>query len=331
MAGKLHGPAARCLAREIVSLRASLAAIAILVLLALFVPALSPPASAANDGAHVGLAEDTLRDRWFVAGALLADIDHFLPPGEPQTDTPAFALGMLERAWDGSRNAWSLVRGWYEHLDEDVWFAAAVAAALAAYPAYTTTDVRLAFDYWTVTKHPFSTDFGFMLADPEIPGLVAGGLLATDAAGVRAAMVQLLVSTDVNAPGLYLQVNASRVFGALYPQVVRDLEPYYDAFYSRATAGYRDPFPRLDVMLSVLHGAVRRMPAGLRAAIEPLEAQAQRLARLRPGGWVASEQAVLLAIRDRAAAAIGPTPGGRLAATTADLAGQIAEALEPPP
>ena len=327
--GKLHGPAARCLAGETVSIRAPLAAIVLLGLLAL--PALSPPASAANFGAHVGLAEATMRDRYFEAGALLADLDVFLPPAEPQTDNAAFAHGLLDRAWTGSRHAWSLVRGWHEHLDQDVRFAVAVAAVLAAYPSYTTTDIRLGFDYWTVTKHPFSMDFDFLLADAEVQGLIAGGLSSTDVAGVRDAIYRSLYSTDVSAPGLFLQVNASKLFGALNPQLMRDLEPFYDAFYAATTAGYRDPFPRLDAMMASLHGLVGRMPAGLRSSIEPLESQVQRIVRVRPDGWIPSGQAVLLEIQDLAAAAAGPTAGGRLAAITADLAGQIAEALEPPP
>ena len=55
------------------SIRTPLAAIAILGLIAL--PALGPPASAANFGAHVGLAQATMRDRYFEAGALLADAE----------------------------------------------------------------------------------------------------------------------------------------------------------------------------------------------------------------------------------------------------------------
>jgi len=312
-----------------VSIRAPLAAIVILGLLAL--PALGPPATAANFGAHVGLAQATMRDRYFEAGALLADLDVFLPPTEPQTDNAAFAHGLLDRAWSGSRHAWSLVRGWHEHLDQDARFAVAAAAALAAYPSYTTTDVRLGFDYWTVTKHPFSMDFDFLLADAELQGLIAGGLVSTDAAGVRDAIYQALYGTDVNAPGLFLQVNASKLYGALYPQTMRDLEPFYDAFFAAATAGYRDPFPRLDAMMGCLHGLVVRMPAGLRASIEPLEHQAGWILRVRPTGWIPSGQAVLLEIQDLAAAAAGPTAGGRLALQAADLAGQITEALEPPP
>ncbi len=304
---------------------------AVAVLALLLAPALAPPASAANDGAHVGLAAATLNDRWFAAGALLADIDHFLPPGEPQTDTPAFAHGMLVRSWDGSRAAWSVVRGWVEHLDQDARFDDALVAIARAFPSYTVVQVRLAFDYWTVAKHPFSTDFAFLLADPEIPGLIAGGLVATDAAGVRAAMNSLLYSTDVNAPGLLLQVNASRLFGALYPQVVADLQPYYDAFFAAATAGWRDPFPKVDAILSSLTGLVRRMPAGLRAPLAPLVDDARYLDYARPAGWTAPEVAVLLEIARIAGAASGPTVGGRLAAIAAELADSLATALASPP
>ncbi len=309
--------------------RVVLAAIAALALL--LVPAVAPSARAANDGAHVGLAAATLNDRWFAAGALLADIDHFLPPGEPQTDDLGFAHGMLVRSWDGSRPAWSVARGWYEHLDQDVKFDAALAAVARVYPSYTAVQVRLAFDYWTVTKHPFSMDFGFMLADPEIPRLIAGGLVATGAAGVRAAMGLLLDSTDLSNPGLFLQVNASRLFGIASPQVVQDLEPFYDAFFAAATAGWRDPFPKVDAILSALQGLLLRMPASLRATLQPLVIAAHFLDYTRPARWTTSEVVVLGEIARIAGAAAGPTPGGRLAAIAADLAESLATALASPP
>src|SRR3990172_10922546 len=67
--------------------------------------ALLPPAEAANFGAHAGVANGVFVDPYFRAGALLADVDHWLPPTEPQTDALAFAQGLLQRAWLGSPNA----------------------------------------------------------------------------------------------------------------------------------------------------------------------------------------------------------------------------------
>src|SRR6058998_831889 len=265
-----ESPSTRDIAHHRLARAAAVAAVAIIVL-----PILAGSSSAANFGAHAGLAEDTVPDRYFVAGALLADLDHFLPPTEPQTDSEAFASGIVERAWEGSHHAWSLARGWLEHIDQDTRFAAAVAAIQASYPSYTATDVRLAFDYWTLTKHPFSTAFDFLLADAEVQGIVAGGLVATDSAGVRDAIYNLLYSADQNAPGLFLQLNASRLYAILYPQVVRNVEPYYDAFYAGAVAGHRDPFPPVDRMLSRLHRMIRNLVPPKRSILEPLVIEAR--------------------------------------------------------
>jgi len=293
----------------------SVAALAILIF-----PALAGSSSGANFGSHAGLAEDTVPDRYFVAGALLADLDHFLPPTEPQTDSETFASGIVERAWEGSHHAWSLARGWLEHIDQDTRFAAAVAAIQASYPSYTATDVRLAFDYWTLTKHPFSTAFDFLLADAEVQGIVAGGLVATDSAGVRDAIYNLLYSADQNAPGLFLQLNASRLYAILYPQVVRNVEPYYDAFYAGAVAGHRDPFPPVDRMLSRLHRMIRNLVPPKRSILEPLVIEARNLARDRPAGWFGSETAALEEIISRSEA---------LAPVVGDVAWQVLDALAP--
>jgi len=311
-----ESPSTRDIAHHRLARAAAVAAVAIIVL-----PILAGSSSAANFGAHAGLAEDTVPDRYFVAGALLADLDHFLPPTEPQTDSEAFASGVVERAWDGSHKAWALARGWLEHLDQDARFGAAVVAIQAAYPSYTVTDVRLSFDYWTLTKHPFSTAFDFLLGDSEVQRIVAGGLVMRNPAAVRDAIYNLLYSTDPNAPGLFAQLNAARLYGILYPQVVRSVEPYFDAFYAGAVAGYRDPFPPLDQMLAQLHRLVRSLPLLKRAVLEPLVAEAQGLARDRPVGWFVAEEAALQRI-------IGVSTG--LAPIVTHRARQIVDALTPP-
>src|SRR2546425_2576492 len=63
----------------------SVAALAILIF-----PSLAGSSSAANFGAHAGLAEDTVPDRYFVAGAPPPRLRHFLPP--PGAHTPSQAL-----------------------------------------------------------------------------------------------------------------------------------------------------------------------------------------------------------------------------------------------
>src|SRR5438093_10474749 len=120
----------------------SVAALAILIF-----PALAGSSSGANFGSHAGLAEDTVPDRYFVAGALLADLDHFLPPTEPQTDSETFASGNVERAWEGSHHAWSLSRACIENIDHDTRLASAEAATQAPYHSYTDPAVRLTFSY----------------------------------------------------------------------------------------------------------------------------------------------------------------------------------------
>ena len=266
--------------------RASLAAV--VALLALSV---AMPAQAANFGAHAGLANDLWADPYFRAGALLADVDHFLPPAEPRTDDLAFSLGLAQRAWDGSRNAWRFATGWYEHLDQDQQFADARDRVLAVYPSYTDADVRLAFDFWTIRKHPFPTNFDWILADDEILTLIQGGLVATDLAGVRAAVDGLLHSLDLNNPGLSLQIQAANTYGALYADRARNMEAEYDRFVRFVTASYVPVLPRIDLALLTMRSIAAKNGAGpdLRATLQ----DALRLEAVRPSGWMAEEVATL--------------------------------------
>ncbi len=274
--------------------------------LAITLLAILPPAGAANFGAHAGLADDVWADPYFRAGALLADVDHWLPPAEPRTDTLPFALGIAQRAWTGSRNAWRFATGWYEHLDQDARFAESVSRVLAAYPSYTDVDVRLGFDYWTLRKHPFPVTYDWTLGDAEVLGLIAGGLVATNASGVRDAVDQLLHSQDLNNPGLDLQIVAANTWGAVYPDRARDMEAEYDRFYGLVTAGYVAILPRIDLMLRTMAATVSRAAADP-AALTPFLRTAIDLEAMRPAGWMPQEAAVMAAFRDALPAGGLPT------------------------
>ena len=269
--------------------RASLAAISALLALLL-----APGAQAANFGVHAGLADDLWADPYFRAGALLADVDHWLPPGEPQTDSVAFSLGMVQRAWPLSRHAWRFATGWYEHLDQDARYGQSYGRIVAAYPAYTDTDVRLAFDYWTLRKHPFPENFDWILNDGEVLQLIADGLTATDASGVRAAVDLLLHSTDFNEPGLALQLQAARAYGVVYPDRVANMQAEYDRFYRLVTAGYSEVLPRIDLRLRTMATIVARYAANPAAAMPILRA-AMDLEAVRPTGWMPEMAASMVA------------------------------------
>jgi len=266
-----------------------------LAILALTV--LVPPAQAANFGVHTGLADDVWADPYFRAGALLADVDHWLPPAEPQTDSLAFALGIAQRAWPGSRNAWRFATGWYEHLDQDARFVESRARAVAAYPAYTDTDVRLAFDYWTLRKHPFPTDYDWVLGDTEVLELIRGGLIATDLAGVRQAVDDLLHSQNLSEPGLALQLDAAHAYGLFYPNRVANLQAEYDRFYAIVTAGFYPILPRIDLELRTMAALAARHAANP-AAVTPYLKAATFLEAVRPPGWMDQEASILAAFVD---------------------------------
>ncbi len=270
---------------------------AAVLLLPFLVCALVPPADAANFGSHAGLADDVWADPHFRAGALVADVDHWLPPTEPRTDTLSFALGIAQRAWPGSRNAWRFATGWYEHLDQDARFAESRSRILAAYPSYTDADVRLAFDYWTLRVHPFPTDFDWILADVEVLALIQGGLLATDVSGVRQAVDDLLHFPDFNDPGLALQLDAARAYGLFYPDRVANMRAEYDAYRALVTAGYYPILPRIDLELRTMAALVMRHAANP-SAVTPSLKTAMALEAMRPMGWMAAEVGTLAAFVD---------------------------------
>lgn len=258
--------------------------------------ALAPPGAAANFGVHAGLGYHAWGDQYFRAGALLADLDHFLPPGEPRTDDLAFTQGIIDRARPLSRNAWRFATGWYEHLDQDARFADSRDRTLAAHPSYTDTDVRLAFDFLTLQRHPFPTSFDFLLANNEILRLIQGGLVSTDLAGVRDAVFRLLHSTDMNAPGLDLQLQAAQLYGQVYPSRVTDMAAEYDSYFRLVTASYVPVFPRLDTMLMSMALAI--LPHRSEVLLLSSVMTAIRLEATRPGGWTAQEVQVLRSFLD---------------------------------
>lgn len=250
-----------------------------------------PSVEAANFGTHAGLANDLWADPYFRAGALLADVDHFLPPGEPRTDDAAFSLALAQRAWNGSRNAWRFATGWYEQIDQDQQFADSVNRIVARYPAYADADVRLAFDFWTLRRHPFPTNFDWILSDVEVLSLIQGGLVGTDLVGVRAAVDGLLHSSDINNPGLALQVQAANTYGALYQDRVRNMEAEYDRYVRLVTNSYVHVLPRIDLALRTMQGLATRNSAS--AELRSILQEAAQLEADRPAAWMTSEVATM--------------------------------------
>ena len=155
------------------------------------------------------------------------------------------------------------------------------------YPSYTDADVRLAFDFWTIRRHPFPTNLDWILADDKILTLIQGGLVATDLAGVRAAVDDLLHSLDLNNPGLSLQIQAANTYGAFYADRVRNMEAEYDRFVRLVTASYVPVLPRIDLALRMMRSIAAKNGAGpdLLTTLQ----EALRLEAVRPSGWMAQE------------------------------------------
>ena len=203
---------------------------------------LSTPALGSNSATHGGLAENTLRNDFFVAGAMLADLDHFLPPGVPQTDTPAFTAGLIERAKSGLNNLRYFAMGWLEHLEQDDEYLVSVANIQTVYPSYTANDVRLAFDYLTVTQHPTYVNVTFVNSHDYIVDAIAAGFTNITSAQVRQAIWDFVFSDNIENPGLNLQVQAAQIYAALYPDRVANMASEYDSYYQRTTLTYQNPF-----------------------------------------------------------------------------------------
>ncbi|UCD92577.1 MAG: hypothetical protein JSV43_01215 [Methanobacteriota archaeon] len=202
----------------------------------------SGPAQGANFATHGGLAENTLDNDIFVAGALLADLDKFLPPGVPQTDSHSFATGLIDRAKGGSNDLKYFATGWYEHLDQDSEFYNSFLAIQAVHPEYTQNDVRLVFDYLTIQSHQTDVNVTFIMDHTEILDAIRGGLTIITNEQIRLAIWDYMFSESLQAPGLLLQMKAAELYASVYPERVNDMVAEYNSYFDRVTADYYDPF-----------------------------------------------------------------------------------------
>jgi hypothetical protein len=203
---------------------------------------LSGPVLGSNSATHGGLAEDTLNNDFFIAGAMLADIDHFLPPGVPQTDSMPFTSGLIDRAKNGTNNLRYFAMGWLEHLDQDNQFIISVANIQAIYPSYTATDVRLAFDYHTITQHPTYVNVTFINGYGEIVDAIAAGFTNISSSQVRTAIWDFVFSESAQNPGLNAQMQLAQLFAVLFPTKVANMASEYDSYYQRSISGHQNPF-----------------------------------------------------------------------------------------
>lgn len=208
----------------------------------LSVSIVSDPVQGGNSATHGGLAENTLRNDFFIAGAMLADIDHFLPPGVPQTDSLAFTSGLIDRAKNGTNNLRYFAMGWLEHLDQDNEFIVSVANIQATYPSYTVTDIRLAFDYLTITQHPTYVNVTFINGYAEIVDAIAAGFTNISSSQVRTAIWDFVFSESGQNPGLNAQMQLAQLFAVLFPDKVANMANEYDSYYQRTIAGHQNPF-----------------------------------------------------------------------------------------
>jgi hypothetical protein len=198
-------------------------------------------ARGANFATHGGLAERTLDNEFFVAGAFLADVGYFLP-GSPASDIPSFANGLVERAKAGSNELRYFAMGWYEHLDQDAEFFDSVQTIRAVHPEYTTSDVRLAFDYLSITRHPTDVNVTLIMNHTEILEAVRVGFTGVSTAQLRQAIWDFVHSYSAQQPGLLYQMDAAMVYSLLYPERIVEMEAEYESYVSRVTAGYYNPF-----------------------------------------------------------------------------------------
>lgn len=208
----------------------------------LSVSTISSPVTASNFATHGGLAEDTLNNDFFIAGAMLADIDHFLPPGVPQTDSLVFTSGLIDRAKNGTNNLRYFAMGWLEHLDQDNEFIVSVANIQAVYPSYTVTDIRLAFDYLTITQHPTYVNVTFINGYAEIVDAIAAGFTNISSSQVRTAIWDFVFSESAQNPGLNAQMQLAQLFAVLFPDRVANMASEYDSYFQRTTSGHQNPF-----------------------------------------------------------------------------------------
>ncbi|MFQ6059968.1 MAG: hypothetical protein ACE5KV_01550 [Thermoplasmata archaeon] len=214
----------------------------ILLLLLLLIHLLPSPARGANFATHGGLAQSTLDNDFFISGAMLADIDKFLPPDVPRTDSLNFALGLIERSRRGSNDLRLFAMGWYEHLDQDREFHNSVLAIQSVHPDYSEYDIRLGFDYLTITLHPTDVDVTFIRNQTEIIEAIQGGFTNITKEQIRQAIWDYVYSDSIEKPGLEAQIMAARLFAALFPEKVAGMVGEYNSYFERVTSSYYNPF-----------------------------------------------------------------------------------------
>jgi len=216
--------------------------VAVLTTLLLSVSIIPGPAQGANFATHSGLAQSTLDNDFFVAGAMLADIDKFLPPGVPQTDSFSFTTGLVERARNGTNDLKYFAMGWYEHLEQDTEFSNSVQNIRVVHPEYTDSEIRLGFDYLSMTQHPTDVNVTFIMDNDEIIEAIRSGFTNVTSQQVKQAIWDYVFSESIQAPGLLLQMQAAQAFAALYPDKISEMSNEYNSYSHRVTAHYHNPF-----------------------------------------------------------------------------------------
>jgi hypothetical protein len=218
-------------------------AIAVLLVFALSTAGIAnTPALGSNSATHGGLAESTLDNEFFVAGAMLADIDHYLPPGVPRTDSSAFTSGLIQRAKTGSADLKYFATGWLEHLEQDRQFTVSVANIQAVHPEYTDPEIRLGFDYLSIIQHPTDVNVTFIMNHAEIVEAIRAGFTNISTVQVKQAIWNYVFNEDIQSPGLLILKQLAQIFAALYPEKVDEMRAEYDSYSARVTAGYFNPF-----------------------------------------------------------------------------------------
>ena len=223
------------------------------------------PVAASNSNTHAGGAQAVNDDTYFVAGAVLADLNHWLPLSY-QTDTLAIATRMLEHAATAKERQFAL--GWYEHVDQDAAFSVAVSAAqthhrktkrvlhtawvgspiphpvfswetLDVGPLYSIKEIRLAFDAMTLSAHRSTKLPLFLVTDDVILDLVVFGLEgAVSRDQVKTGILRSVFQVSITDPGMIPQAAAAKIYGLLQPGAIHDLSDEYAAYWSTSTASY---------------------------------------------------------------------------------------------
>jgi hypothetical protein len=217
--------------------------VVVLLTLCLFsVSIISSSTLGSNFATHGGLAESTFDNEFFVAGSMLADLDHFLPPGVPQTDSVVFTSGLVARAWSGSLDLRYFAMGWVEHLEQDSEFGKSVANIQAVHPGYTDADIRLGFDYLSINQHPTDVNVTFIMSNTEIVEAIRAGFTNITSVQIQQAIWDYVVSESIQSPGYLAQMQFAQVFAFLYPEKIAGMQDEYNSYAQRVTRSIKNPF-----------------------------------------------------------------------------------------